>query len=110
MKMNMYLQTMTVVADRSRNTRFAINKCLAKTEYIYLTDLAVTEPLHVIQAALAYIEELKYFKSLGISYVADQVSGFYSVHFTVAGETILPDEFTLDTDDFEELGDAYTKE
>ena len=101
---------MTVVAERSRNTRFAISKCMAKTDYIYLTDLAVTEPLHVIQAALAYIEELEYFESLGVSYIADKVSGFYSVNFSVAGEKILPDEFILDTDDFEELGDAYTKE
>lgn len=101
---------MTVVAERSRNTRFAISKCMAKTDYIYLTDLAVTEPLHVIQAALAYIEELEYFESLGVSYIADQVSGFYSVNFSVAGEKILPDEFRLDTDDFEELGDVYAKE
>lgn len=110
MKMNMYLQTMTITANRSRNTRYAINKCMAKTDYIYLTDLVITEPLHILQAALAYVEELEYFEALDVSYIADYVSGFYSVHFTVAEERIFSDEYILDTDNFEEFVGAFTAE
>ncbi len=81
---------------------------MAKTDFVYLTELPVTEPLSVLQAALAYFEEMEYFKALSVTYLADHVSGFYSVRFTVAGETLLLEELTLDTDDFEELGAAYT--
>lgn len=81
---------------------------MAKTDFVYLTELAITEPLSVLQAALAYFEEVEQFAALSVTYVKDQVSGFYSVRFTVAGETYLPDELMLETDDFEELGAEYS--
>ena len=46
---------------------------MAKTDFLYLTELAVTEPLSVLQAALAYFEEVEQFAALSVTYVKDQV-------------------------------------